>query len=385
MPNFKHLELSDLNEFYQLYLYAFNRQDSEYRRKFFAARYKMARCYGLVDNEKLLSGMYALPFTARLHEHDYKVAGIGDVMTYPEAGGHGYATKMLQEALQELHDDDCALAYLAPFSSQFYRRLGFEDVFQKYSAKVFSRDIHQLNLDRFTGKVERGTIPENIAVLQKLYQPKNGMIYRTAEWWNYLALKNGWNTAIYYNAAGTPEGYLLYELEQKMHIQEWVCASSDAYFGLASFITGHSSMVEEIDFDFVDDNFAALFAEPAVVKQNVQPYMMARIVNVAQFLQNYDYLSDFDQVRIKVVDRVLPANDGVYLLSRKNGQNTVERSSDGDLDLAISVNELTALMLGAHDLEWAEFYRRLDILNVASAMNWGRSLRRERPEIRDYF
>ena len=84
------LQLPERESLYQLYLYAFNRQDSPARKVFFMDRVEHGKVFRIKDGEQVVSGLYRLLFELRIGDQLFQMGGIGDVMTYPEYGGHGY-------------------------------------------------------------------------------------------------------------------------------------------------------------------------------------------------------------------------------------------------------------------------------------------------------
>ncbi|WP_227005188.1 GNAT family N-acetyltransferase [Companilactobacillus paralimentarius] len=107
---------NEFDKFYDLYLYSFNRQDSLQRKRVFKERYDHSLAYGIMNDSKLGSGLFSIPFEVNFHGIDYKMNGIGDVMSAPEFGGQGGAGKLMNEALSDMYKNHVTLSYLAPFS-----------------------------------------------------------------------------------------------------------------------------------------------------------------------------------------------------------------------------------------------------------------------------
>lgn len=111
------LQLPERESLYQLYLYAFNRQDSPARKAFFMDRVEHGKAFRIKDGEQVVSGLYRLPFELRIGDRLFQMGGIGDVMTYPEYGGHGYATTLLKTALTDMNADGYELSLATLLSS----------------------------------------------------------------------------------------------------------------------------------------------------------------------------------------------------------------------------------------------------------------------------
>ena len=130
------LQPSERESLYQLYLYAFNRQDTPARKVFFMERVEYGKVFRIKDGEQIVSGLYRLPFELRIGNQLFQMGGIGDVMTYPEYGGHGYATTLLKTALEDMNTEGYELSFLAPFSQRYYRRLGFEQAESSFTYEI---------------------------------------------------------------------------------------------------------------------------------------------------------------------------------------------------------------------------------------------------------
>ncbi|WP_143801913.1 GNAT family N-acetyltransferase, partial [Oenococcus oeni] len=145
---------NEFDKFYDLYLYSFNRQDSSQRKRVFKERYDHSLSYGIMNGSKLGSGLFSIPFEVNFHGVDYKMNGIGDVMSAPEFGGQGGAGKLMNEALFDMYKNHVTLSYLAPFSFGYYRRFGFEQVFDHTQVEIKSESLPRIK-NAEHGHVER--------------------------------------------------------------------------------------------------------------------------------------------------------------------------------------------------------------------------------------
>ncbi|WP_054680280.1 GNAT family N-acetyltransferase [Lacticaseibacillus sharpeae] len=103
MENFQISAPADRDAFYQLYLYAFNKQDSVQRHEFFDARFNHATDYGIHAGGQLVSALYSLPFTVNFAGQEFKMRGIGVVCSAPEFSGRGGAGTLMTAALQDMY------------------------------------------------------------------------------------------------------------------------------------------------------------------------------------------------------------------------------------------------------------------------------------------
>ncbi|WP_143808218.1 GNAT family N-acetyltransferase, partial [Oenococcus oeni] len=130
--------------------------------------------YGIMNGSKLGSGLFSIPFEVNFHGVDYKMNGIGDVMSAPEFGGQGGAGKLMNEALFDMYKNHVTLSYLAPFSFGYYRRFGFEQVFDHTQVEIKSESLLRIK-NAEHGHVERISIKGIPDELKKMYLDHNDL------------------------------------------------------------------------------------------------------------------------------------------------------------------------------------------------------------------
>lgn len=394
MDKLEQLTQKDLEEFYQLYLYAFTNLDSKGRRTFFDHRYNHALKYGIKHNGKLGSGMLSIPFHVNFHGVKYKMNGIGDVMSYPEYGGNGAITQLMQQAFNDMLEDNVALSYLAPFSYDFYRRFGYEEVFDRTIYRVKNTDLPRVKIDKKIGSIERLTLAEAIPFIKEVYannpNSHNAGLIREDWWWDYLVLKHPhWQVGVYFSEDHLSAGYVIYEgLDTTFSIQEIMFTNWESFQYLSRFICQHESMFSTFEYASGDPlGHPDILKNPSNVEVQIKPYMMARIINLETFINHYPFLKKIKSTRVAVTDKMLPANNGIWrLLINANG-TSFEKISDNEnnmADIRISIQEPTKVLLG---------YRSLNELNRIGAIrgsyeaitNLDATLRKEPPMLWDYF
>ncbi|MDQ7938089.1 GNAT family N-acetyltransferase [Lactiplantibacillus sp. WILCCON 0030] len=383
----------DREAFYQLYQYAFNRQDTPQRRTFFMDRYQHGWIYGLHDHDKLVSGLYSLPLQVNFHGIKYAMNGIGDVMSAPEYSGRGGAGKLLTTALNEMAANHIELSYLAPFSYGYYRKFGYEQVFNHTRQTIAAKDLPRIQLTDFSGTMTRYD-NEGLKLVNDFYaaQPINqrGGVIRPDWWLHYLSLKHSWSIAIYRNAAGKIEGYLIYERQATTFaIQEWATSTPVAFERLANFVTKHGTTFETFSYEGPSDEHGLdLLADPYPLNVQTVPYMMARIVLLHDFIKKYPFTgTDLAPVRLAITDETLAQNQGIWELQLVAGKVTLNRVST-DLtkrsDLQLSIQQLTKALFGTRSL--ASEHQHGQIMGeLAAAQRLDAVLAHEKPALIDYF
>ncbi|HEY0221748.1 MAG TPA: GNAT family N-acetyltransferase [Lactovum miscens] len=389
----------DLSDFYALYLYCFKGSDSPERRAYFNYRYEHSLKYGIKQDDQLKSGLLSIPLEVNFHDVLYKMNGICDVASYPEFGGQGGITDIMKLVLQDMYDNHTALSYLSPFSYEFYLRFGYEEVFDHCYYQVESNNLPKIKIDSGAGYVERYDFKDVVPLIKELYNKdlKNhsGGLDRSDWWWNYLTMKrSNWETALYFDKNNDIKGYLIYIVngsdknQSTFSIQDFSYNDLNSYQHLLKFVCQHQSMYQIFEYNSsYPTAYLDVLKEPTAIKATIRPYMMARIVNLKEFISNYPFLKDFENIKLSVDDKILSENKGVWNLSVKEGTVIFEKVSDkdqDDADIRFSIQSLTKSFLGYRSL--THLFKIEGLCGNQDAMiKLSESLIKETPLIQDYF
>lgn len=381
------LDDKSFDKFYDLYLYSFNREDSASRKRVFKERFDHSLVYGLMNGKKLGSGLFSIPFDVNFHGVDFKMNGIGDVMSAPEFGGRGGASKMLDQALFDMYKNKVTLSYLAPFSFGYYRQFGYEQVFDHTQVAIENDKLPRIK-NSSKGYVERIDVKDIPDELKKLYLDQNhlGGVNRSKWWWDHMIDKHAdHKVALAYNEDDILIGYMIYFHEQEnFHIHEWINLNPLSRQLLAKFVTKHQSIFKKFIFESPDPDFKAdLLADPYSAELTVTPYMMARIVNLEDFFNRYPVQDDLNEVYIKVED-TLEWNAHTWKISVYDKKVSVEIADGEAANIELTIQNLTKAMFGYRSLESLADYGFIKgDSNKIKALD--KILVQKKPELIDYF
>lgn len=383
---------TDEAAFYALAQYAFNKPDSAKRQEFFKQLYTHSAGVGVFDDGRLVSGLLATPFDVLLNGQTFKMSGIGYVASYPEFAGQGGITALMQRAFEQMRAEGVTLSYLAPFSYGFYRRFGYEQVFDQTHFEIRTADLPRLQFPQTAGRVVRMTLAEAVPLIDSFFNqhPYNqvGGIQRSAWWWQYTVMKHrNWEVALYRDDTECVAGYMIYMRQPDTFvIEELITSTVASQEQLIRFILKHQSAYTTIQYaSALTEPLADLLPDPRIVKTTTVPYMMARIVSLADFFARYAYqVTELPAVTIAVQDDFLPENAGLWQLSIHAGQATVIKLATGTANIAVTIQNLTKAMLGYRSLERQAHYGRVQgaqpqIAQLSAAFS------QTKPMLWDYF
>jgi predicted acetyltransferase len=244
---------------------------------------------------------------------------------------------------------------LHPFDISFYRKFGWE-ILSEYKKLTIEKanfkflDSQPGNIKRFSKEIHNAEI-ENVYI--EYCKAFRGMLVRNTEWWIKSVYNNDSQIAVYYNHLNDAKGYILYNVkERKMEIKELIALDHEARVGLWNFICQHDSMIESVSIKLpIHDSFPFFLQQPKV-KMEVEPYFMARLVDVEACLKKFPFLKGMDEaIFIHVEDAFAPWNNGSYLVGKgeikvfkeKEGSRCVQPPKRG---IQLTVNALSAILFG---------------------------------------
>ena len=155
-------------KFLDLVAYAFQWELSEKNKERYRLLAENSWNYGSYDDQgKLASQIMATPFAIDFHGTSYPMAGIGFVASYPEYRSQEESTASCAASWKIVMSRGIVLSYLAPFSFPFYRRYGYEYVFERM---VYDVAAHEwADSPKVTGSIQRLPWSEAKSVIHDIY------------------------------------------------------------------------------------------------------------------------------------------------------------------------------------------------------------------------
>ncbi|TYR77650.1 GNAT family N-acetyltransferase [Rossellomorea vietnamensis] len=342
----KRLDKQYYDETLNLSMYAFQYKIPEEELE---KRYKQLdshELYGIEIEDKLAAKLHLLSLGVFLGDTEYKMGGIAGVATYPEYRRKGLVKDLLTFTLERMREKGQTLSMLHPFSIAFYRKYGWELFAQLKKVKVPKAELKMF--EPVSGTIKRfnkDTYPNKLEEVYRQYaKGHSGMLARDSEWWKERTITT-LCVAVYSDDKGEDTGYILYDIkDQKMKVEEFIALNAEARNGLWNFICQHDSMLAEVELVLhPDDPLPYLMHNPKTTTE-LQPYFMARVVDVFSFFNLY-FHSFEGELSMNISDDYAPWNNGKFLLANKK---TEKLSSDYEVDMELDVNVLIPLIFGIY-------------------------------------
>ncbi|CAM4066708.1 GNAT family N-acetyltransferase [Bacillus paranthracis] len=328
--------------------YAFQYKVEEERMQQQLTRMKESHeVYGIMEGNDLAAKLHLIPFHIYIGKEKFKMGGVAGVATYPEYRRSGYVKELLQHSLQTMKKDGYTVSMLHPFAVTFYRKYGWELCANLLVCHLTKSDL--VMKKQVNGTVKRFNKENHPEEVEKLYETFaerfSGMLVRNEKWW-LQAVYEDLTLAIYYDENKTAAGYMLYKIEKsKMTVEEFVPLHNEARNGLWNFICQHDSMIKELEMT-VSENEQLLYTlqEPRV-KTEIKPYFMGRIVDVEQFLKQYElnWNNVQQELILHITDSFAPWNNVSVRLA--NYEITIIEEPM-DKGIKLDINALSTILLG---------------------------------------
>jgi len=320
---------------------------------------------GWFDDGSLISSLSIYPCKVNIHGKTFNMAGVTGVGTYPEYANQGLMQELITEALKRMRNNRQWISYLYPFSIPFYRHKGWEIISDHMTFTV--PDSQLPKAIEVEGHVERQDIDSEDVYLtyNRFALQNNGALIRSdADWEEYWRWENEEDrtAAIYYDEKNEPLGYILYWIKDDVfYMKEMIYLSQEARIALWNFIGAHFSMIERIEgHTYTSEPIAFLF-EDSSIKETIEPYIMARIIDVAEFLKRYPFAKKHGEFHFNVTDTYAEWNNKTFSVAwDKTGKIEVTNEPIGTA-IDIDVQTLTSMLMSYRRPTYFQKIERLQV------------------------
>lgn len=304
---------------------------------------------GWFNEDKLVSQLCVYPCQVNIHGNIYAMGALTGVGTYPEYAGLGLMNDLIKVGLQKMRSRAQWISYLYPYSVPYYRKKGWELMSDRIRFEI--KDTQIPRYADTPGFVERLPIDHKDAILvyDQFARSNHGALIRgELEWMEYWRWENEEEriAAVYYNEQNLPKGYIMYWVARDVfHIKEMVYLDQEARRGLWNFISAHHSMVEKVTGTTFRNEPIAFLLDDSHIQEIIEPYYMARIVDVEAFLKEYPFVRKGESFHFVVSDNISEWNNGIFGLKwYSEGNFDVLRKPVGN-PVYVDINTLSSMLM----------------------------------------
>jgi len=352
----------DFEEFEALLRYAFQVSTSEMARIGWSDMemkqskmpiFEASHVMGWFYKGHLASQIVIYPMEVNIQGEICKMGGVTGVATYPEYTGRGLIHSLIGKSLEYMRSQQQIISYLCPYSIPLYRKHGWEIVSDKMTFTI--KDTQLPKRHPVDGQIERVDIEcEDLQRVYKYFalQEHGALVRGKLEWEEYWR----WDSddvmaAVYYSADAKPLGYVIYYIENEVFsIKEMVYLNQEAKYGIWNYISAHFSMITKVEgANYTGEPIAFQF-EDSEIDESIQPYAMARIVDVQRFIEQYTFQFEDPKLtlELEVSDVMAPWNNGIFHVSWRDGRTLCEKVNNWSTGhrLSLDIKALTTMLMG---------------------------------------
>lgn len=318
---------------------------------------------GVYDDDGLRSGCKRYSFKTRLREGVGRVGGVGALATPPEHRGQGYARKLCRSVCREYSEEGVGLVVLWPFSTPFYRRMGWATANHLQEVAMAPSALPRHDPEGEYRRLDTGDWARLRPVEAAFGDGVTLSMRRSETWWRERTLTNwtgGTEPFVYgYERDGDLAGYLVYTVvdddshERTLSVSAFGYADEEAHRSLLEFLRRHGAQIDNVELQrSTDASPLALAESPDEVTCERVPGPMARLTGLSP-LDDLDWGVLDQPLTVAVEDPLLPELAGRVRIST-DGIDRAGDTADGDPDLRVDIGSLTQLYLGRFEPVAAE-------------------------------
>lgn len=341
----------------------------------------------LTDEEEMMSCINVIPYEVTFDENKLKMAGIGNVCTYPQHRRKGAVRECFRYALKEMYERGNSFSFLYPFSEKFYGNFGYSP----FSAStLWSFDLKAIPNSRYDGAFHLYHCDGNYTGFDTAYQlyaeKYNMMVHRDSYDWDILKSANPFkgNRSAYLYTDNTNKacGYIIFEGlrvndQGILDCKEIVFDSFQTLKAIMSFVKTFSADYLKIQFaapaslnlDYFCEDFSQSPSSRSF-KQNG----MVRVVNVKDVLSHAIFKGS-GELKLLIHDSYIIENQKIFDIIYKDGhavniretnfsESTQDQKSFSEnlstsdttlvnhenVDIEMTINQFSAAIVGKYDV-----------------------------------
>jgi len=308
----------------------------------------------------LRSGCKRYTFEAQIREGTGQVGGLGALATPPEHRGQGYARELCRAVCREYSEEGVGLVALWPFSTPFYRRMGWARTNEFYDVAVSPSVLPRHEPEGEYRRLDTGDWARLRPVEEVFGDGVTLSMRRSETWWRERTLTNwtgGTEPFVYgYERDGDLAGYLVYTVAEEDSHERTLSVSlpgyvdEEAHRSLLEFLRRHGAQIDNVELQRSTDTRPLALAEnPDEVTCERVPGPMARLTGLSP-LGDLDWGVLDRPLTVAVEDPLLPELAGRVRVSADG----IDHDAGGEPALRVDVGTLTQLYLGRFDPAAAE-------------------------------
>jgi len=330
-------------------------------------------CRGFVaeDRGEVSSAMFYIPFHQNIHGKKYKMAGVGGVVTMPEARNKGFVREQFKVMQKDMLEQGYVTSCLQPFKLKYYRNFGWANAAKRLQCRINVRDIEPAENEYEFIRIDKPNSKHFDAIEKTFASLYNGSTYRDKNFWKeeiffrWEGVKELFHYLIKYK--GKDVAYVIYryknakeEFGEDLHVRDYGFVNYEGIRGLLALFKTFRDQIKDVVINMPEDFDLCHFvpSNPHFVRW--QSFMMFKVVNIKQAMLQYcipeDLSFDFE---LQIYDPIAEEKDITVAFHIYDGNiKEIDRS---DHVLRCSIDSFSRMFIGRNSIRELITYDEVEI------------------------
>lgn len=331
-------------------------------------------CRGFVaeDKGKTYSASFYYPFHQNIHGSKFKMAGIGGVVTMPEARNQGMVREQFKVMQKDMKKQGYVTSCLQPFKPTYYQnKFGWANASQRLQCRIEVCDIAPANEEFEFIRIDKA-LPKHFSDIEKKFASLyNGSSYMDKHFWteeimfcwghtkelySYLIRHNGKDVAyVIFSYRESKKEYGVDLIVRDYGYIDYIGAK-----GIFSLIRKHRDQAGEVVISLPENFDLYHFAPCNLHKIMWKSFMMFKVVDVknAMLLYKIPENLSFD-FQLEIEDPLEGDQPLAYAFSIENGEITLIEKSD--YIIKCQIDSFSRMFIGRNSIHDLITYGEVDI------------------------
>ena len=370
-PKIEYRRLAPEENFYFIRLQGFvfgngNNNAKQLREEIEKGEMKCDNTYGAVDeNGRVLAGLEIIPYTMWFDGQKVPMYGIGGVASLPESRRQGNVRKVFEKAMAAIYEQGGVFSHLYPFSHDYYRKFGYEQVGAAKKYVLMLEPARKLKNDGSAHEYiakndENNDIRNKLTEVYETFAARhNMMLSRSKDRWDevFKISLMGLDRLYYWKDAGDNiKAWAKFRKNNEIiDIYDYAWSDYEAMLGILQFIGMFDGAAEKLSVKSSPEFIAELFWNNLYDIHTENNWMgMNRVVNVKRALELIKKPRQEGKFVLKVIDDFAEWNNNTYAVEYGGKEcevSEIPHDKGTEADLEISERALVQMILGVYELD----------------------------------
>lgn len=310
--------------------------------------------YVVEEEGQICSMLHLNPYLLKMEDSELPAAYIVAVSTREEYRGRGYMNSVLKKALNDMYSEKIAFTFLMPAAEAIYTPYDFRF--------IYSQSIAELETENAEKETTGGSFRfEDAAVWNAEEMAEFFNSHFLGKWQVYAVRDNNYYQTMIMEQQSEKGGVRLIrddgilvglyayaaeeglEIREPLYLPEYESAFLSSVYELEKTVAGKRN-------DEKRQEKIKIYACPEHMESEKKPAIMARIVNLKEFMGSMKVAEELDvDCCFAVIDPLIHQNSSMWRITSHAGETKLTVCETEESEGVMTVDVLTELMFGRMD------------------------------------